>query len=528
MRQPIRLPVPDIISALRDPKSFGGLSCFKDLSSWSRWIVFLKAVYGLPLNADEMAIFRHHTGRTAPLPGGYPVAVVVVGRQSGKTRIAATVAAYEALVAPRVPDGESEYALLVSQDERGALRTLLSYAKAPFTRPQLKAAMAGKPKKDSFRLSNGLVLACYPCRPEALRGPRARVAVVDELAFFITSDGRPTDAEMLKSIRYTLQNTKGRLLILSSPNAQYGALWKLHCDWWANGKATTLIWKGTSPEMNPTIDPEVLARQQLEDPEGYRSEVLAEFRSGQSALLEGDAIDRLVLRDVREIPPLAGKVYTGFFDATGGRNDLMTAAVTHVQDEDYAVLDAVRGWPGTSPKADFAEACALYASYGISDVYGDNFGMELVAEQFRDHGITYIKSPYDRSRLYLELLTLVNTGGCRLLDHPTLLRELRALERRPGNQGHDRVDHPRGGHDDYANSAAGALVIATLIAKYPQAQPNEWDRLEYATVRRAFPGLDLPLEPYGGWGNLVIDHEAGYQHDDMRWRRWDGRRWNYL
>jgi len=71
-------------------------------------------------------------------------------------------------------------------------------------------------------------------------------------------------------------------------------------------------------------------------------------------------------------------------------------------------------------------------------------------------------------------------------------------------------------------------VIATLIAKYPQAQPNEWDRLEYATVRRAFPGLDLPLEPYGGWGNLVIDHEAGYQHDDMRWRRWDGRRWNYL
>jgi hypothetical protein len=161
-RTPIRLSAPNIVDALRDPHGFGGLACFRNLTSWSRWLVFLKAVYGLPLDTDELEIFQHHTGRTAPLPGGYPVAVVIVGRQSGKTRIAGTVAAYEALIAPRVPDGESEFALLVSQDERGALRTLFSYAKAPFTRPLLKGRKDdGAPTTRGRKLRN--IRRDWPC-----------------------------------------------------------------------------------------------------------------------------------------------------------------------------------------------------------------------------------------------------------------------------------------------------------------------------------------------------------------------------
>ena len=53
-----------IVQALVDPALFGGLPTFWDLASWSRWRVFLKAVYGLPLDGDELAVFRTHTGRT--------------------------------------------------------------------------------------------------------------------------------------------------------------------------------------------------------------------------------------------------------------------------------------------------------------------------------------------------------------------------------------------------------------------------------------------------------------------------------
>jgi hypothetical protein len=44
-----------------------------------------------------------------------------------------------------------------------------------------------------------------------------------------------------------------------------------------------------------------------------------------------------------------------------------------------------------------------------------------------------------------------------LPEQATLLRELRLLERVTHRGGKDSIDHPRGGHDDYANSLCGAL-----------------------------------------------------------------------
>jgi hypothetical protein len=51
---------------------------------------------------------------------------------------------------------------------------------------------------------------------------------------------------------------------------------------------------------------------------------------------------------------------------------------------------------------------------------------------------------------------------CRLLDNPKLVSQLCSLERRAGRSGKDNIDHPSGSgnHDDLANSAAGAIVLA--------------------------------------------------------------------
>src|SRR5207249_5299632 len=47
-------------------------------------------------------------------------------------------------------------------------------------------------------------------------------------------------------------------------------------------------------------------------------------------------------------------------------------------------------------------------------------------------------------------------------DHPVLVRQLKLLERRPRPGGRTLVDHPHGGHDDYANALA--LAVAALLA----------------------------------------------------------------
>lgn len=80
----------------------------------------------------------------------------------------------------------------------------------------------------------------------------------------------------------------------------------------------------------------------------------------------------------------------------------------------------------------------------------------------------------DRSALYLELLPLVNADRVRLLDVPDLLRELRGLERRRGTAGRDRVDHAPGQHDDRANAAAGALVLAAGRDDARTAETRRW------------------------------------------------------
>jgi hypothetical protein len=120
-----------LLDRLADPQLYGRLAVFRDLSTWSAWLVFVKAVHGLPLASDaEHDLFLKHTGRQvyAPPPGGHPVSVAIVGRQSGKSRIAALLASDAAAVAEPKPDGEDLYALILAQDQRGAVRSLFRYA----------------------------------------------------------------------------------------------------------------------------------------------------------------------------------------------------------------------------------------------------------------------------------------------------------------------------------------------------------------------------------------------------------------
>jgi hypothetical protein len=66
-----------------------------------------------------------------------------------------------------------------------------------------------------------------------------------------------------------------------------------------------------------------------------------------------------------------------------------------------------------------------------------------------------------KSDLYLELGPNVLSRRVELLDHPRLIAQLAALERRTGRGGRDTVDHPATAHahDDVANGAALVLVL---------------------------------------------------------------------
>jgi hypothetical protein len=202
----------NIIEACEDAKLFRPV--LKDPQTWRRWFVFVKAVYGLPLTADELVHFQQHTGRHTPREGGYAEAVCVVGCQSGKTQIAALVGGFEAVQA--VVSGQRNlFVPLIAQDARAAMRALLGYVREAVSLSPVLSAEVTRDTAESIEFSGGVTLAVYPCRPQSIRGIRAACVIIDELAFFTATDGRPTDVEMLRAARSRVATTGGKILILS-------------------------------------------------------------------------------------------------------------------------------------------------------------------------------------------------------------------------------------------------------------------------------------------------------------------------
>lgn len=507
----------NIIEALRDPLLFGGMPGFKDLASWGRWIVFLKCLYGVPLDGpEEDAIYRHHTERRrAPPPGGFPEAVAIVGRQSGKTRIAGTIVGYEASGLDgirRESDGSDLYCVLVGQDQRGSMRALLSYAKAPFEQVELLKQQVRGQRADALELSNGNTIAAYPCRPAAPRGLRAKIGILDEMAFYRSTEGYPTDREMLRACRPMLATTGGKLVILSSPYGQSGALYDLYKRNFGRDDSNILIWRGSAQEMNPTLPADYLERMQQDDPDAYRSEVLGEFRAGLTTFIDPEALAACVDTGVRERAPQAGVKYNAHGDPSGGRHDAFTLAISH-SDGQRSILDVIRAWkPPFNPDSVIGEVCDLLRAYGIAEIVTDRFGANFVSEGFKARGIYHRASEKDASGLYMEALPLINAKRLVLLDDPDLLREFRGLERRGSSTGRDRVDHRAGEHDDRSVAAAGALVYATTLKRGAAVATIQadttWQRARWGVTSRP-PTVQGALEEGLAMGVLLRQLQNG-------------------
>jgi hypothetical protein len=119
--------------------------------------------------------------------------------------------------------------------------------------------------------------------------------------------------------------------------------------------------------------------------------------------------------------------------------------------------------PPFSPETVVKEFADTLRRYRVTKVVGDRYAAEWPREQFRKHGVTYHPSERTKSEIYLELLAKINSRVCDLLDHPRLIAQLTGLERRTSRGGRDSIDHAPNAHDDVANAAGGALVLAHAV-----------------------------------------------------------------
>jgi len=124
-RQPKPAPepaaVPTIIDLCRDPDFFA--DWFKDEESWKSWFAFLRVLFALPLDADDLVLFRTCTGQSAPNPNGYLEASLICGRRSGKSIILALIAVYLACFRdyrPHLVKNEKAVLMIIAADRKQA------------------------------------------------------------------------------------------------------------------------------------------------------------------------------------------------------------------------------------------------------------------------------------------------------------------------------------------------------------------------------------------------------------------------
>jgi hypothetical protein len=126
---------------------------FDDLS-YRPWKAYMRAFEGLPLDADQLALYRECTGRTEAPTQPFAESVLICGRRSGKSRALAIIAAFLSVCRdwrPYLAEGEVATVAVLAAD-RAQARTLLRYIRALLEAvPEFRAHM-GPPHSQRITL----------------------------------------------------------------------------------------------------------------------------------------------------------------------------------------------------------------------------------------------------------------------------------------------------------------------------------------------------------------------------------------
>jgi hypothetical protein len=472
----------NVIEAITDPAIIG------DTLSIAQCCL-LRALYGLPLDDEQIEIFRMATGLDDYAPREFREATLICGRRSGKSsRIGANVAIYEACFREHhFANGEQGHVILIAATKRQASIAYSYIVGRLENSPVLSRMLVGAPLRDEVALSNGVTIGVHVCNFRSIRGLSIVAAIADEVAFWQddTSGSNPA-AEILRAVRPGMANfPTAKLLKISSPFAKVGVVWEDYKN--RAEHPEMLVWRLGTRLMNPTLDPAFLDAEEARDPESFAREYNAQFFESASTFLSADAIEACVVRGRYELPRKAANSYVAALDAAF-RGDFFAFTIVH-GDGDKVVQDFVRSWRGSKShpvnlSEVLAEIVGTLRNYGTSKIFGDQFASEPIRQALAAQGVQFEQAVTLGSRavaLWNSLRTLIASTKIELLDDETTIAELKKLELVVTSGGNQRVEASQG-HDDRA-------VVLALASHQSVANPAREPWVEVLDTRGPSSGF---------------------------------------
>ena len=175
-----------------------------DAPSWEPWRAFLAALQALPMTAEQLDRYRHHTGRFEPPAKPARYAELVVGRRGGKSRVLALIAAYLACrrrSSPYIVPGETPVVAIIAKDRQQA-KVILGYIRGFLRSIPLFAELIEDELAETIRLSNGVVIEVHTASIGAPRGRTFLAVLCDETAFWsVEGDSANPDVEVINAVQ---------------------------------------------------------------------------------------------------------------------------------------------------------------------------------------------------------------------------------------------------------------------------------------------------------------------------------------
>jgi phage terminase large subunit-like protein len=445
-----------LLDAACDPELLGGT-----LTPWPKQIDLLRGL-------DDAAVRTH---------------LLAVGRQSGKSTLAAMLAVHNAALRPdlddMIPRGRTRYVLVASPSEDQS-REFVSLCAGLIEGSPLLGPMAEiKSDRIDFRLPSGAhtAIRALAASSRTVRGMSASLVVIDEFAHFTDTAGPASDERLFAALEPSLRvfRDAARMVVISTPHGEVGKFYELCQAAEAGTLPGARLTVAATWEVDTSLDEAWRERKQAELGEDvYRQEYGAAFVAGGGAFFDlrdielaggpwrpEDASQWWVGTDAAFAQDRFGVALVG--EAMNERGVFVTGAVAAIDPGERR-----RSWEARRAREDATlarvwEIIEPYAAVRPVRLLGDQHQADGVRSYFERRGLPVEIIPQTapvQTAAFVSCRARLIDGSLRLWKHQQLIEELRRIRTA---RTAESIVIPRfaGGHCD----AACALTLACYAVR---------------------------------------------------------------
>lgn len=445
---------------------------------------------------SEVEMFKFFSGKDHYEPNIYSDVSLAWGRRSGKsTTIGAGIAVYFATQFDYSPYlGTSPHATIpIVSPTKEQAGEIYATIKNMFLRSTylFDEFLDGKienfadeydeekiGKKDALiggqiKLNNKVIIKVIAADISKLRGMAVPFAIMDEACFMGVMEGtdaKNTDKAIYEALSPALsqfQQVEGMAMILkiSSPNGQSGLMYG---DFEQSKDPDVLHMQVPSWYANPTIPVKYLEKQKKKGISFFQREYGAQYTASEISYLDPNLIDQAIMTGMDSLPFNPKHRYAAVMDYAT-KNDYWAFGIGHKEyywdqkeKKSRIVIDYGIAWKGLAgqeldPAIIIPQIAQKLKEYQVANCIADQYAFASVKALMQQEGcmIKEFKVSMQSKLKYMYSLQInINSKSIKMIDNNLLIKHLKDLRERRGQNGRVQIMNAPGSHDDFANVAA--------------------------------------------------------------------------